>query len=129
MKHRCFQNIRLIAFASILLGLWGCASIQTAPTPEDDIQGIWKSAGSVAVYKIKMVDGGMTVEGRSSHSGNTLQISDVSWDGAILKFTSHMPSTQFTVYHENRMVDRETMTSSTSATGGATHTVTWEKVK
>ena len=49
------------------------------------------------------------------------------WDGTILKLTSHMPSTQFTVYHESRMVNRETMTSSTSATGGATHTVTWKK--
>ena len=127
MKHRCFQNIRLIAFASILLGLWGCASAPTTLTPKEDIEGLWKSPDSVAVYEIKMVDGKMTVAGHSAHSGKTLEISDVSWDGTVLEFISHLPATHFTVYHENRMVDPETMTSTTLAAGGVEHTVIWEK--
>jgi len=129
MKSRCFRNIRLMAFASILLGLGGCASVITSPTDEDNIQGIWKSPDSVAVYEIKMVDGKMTVMGHSTHSGKALQIDEVSWNGKVLEFISHMPSTHFTVYHENRMIDPETMTSTTLAAGGITHTVTWKKTK
>ncbi len=127
MKIRYFKNIRLMAFTSILLTLWGCTSAPTTLTPKEDIEGIWKSPGSVAVYEIKMVDGKMTVAGHSAHSGKKLQIDEVSWDGTVLEFISHMPSMHFTVYHENRMVDPETMTSTTLAAGGVEHTVIWKK--
>lgn len=128
MKTRCFKNIRLITFAWVLLALGGCASAPTTSTPKEDIEGIWKSPDSVAVYEIKRVDGKMTVVGHSAHSGKALQIDEVSWDGKVLEFISHMPSTHFTVYHENRMVDPETMTSTTLAAGGVEHTVTWKKI-
>ncbi len=128
MKPYYVHGIRLVVFTALLLGLLGCTSSRMkAINAEEIIQGTWKSAHSVAVYEIALLDGEMAVKGHSSHSGKELLIRGVSWDGETLKFTSYLPSTNFKVFHENRIVDHETMTSLT--TGKSTHTVIWKKEK
>lgn len=117
----------LILFCgAALLGWTGCASMKPL-TADEAIQGVWKSELSVAVYEIKKVDGAMQVKGRSSYSGKEMLIRDVSWDGSVLLFTSYMPSTDFKVVHENRLLDHETMVSTTRGKGE--HTVIWKKEK
>ena len=125
MKRKRVLILYSAVCVALLPGLSGCTT--SSPDPNAAIQGTWTSEDSVAVYKIEMTEGGLTVEGYSSFSGKEMIIDDVSWDGAILRFTSYMPSTDHKVVHENQLVDSNTMVS--QAEGQGTHTVTWTKQK
>ena len=126
MKQKPVIMLKTALYAAFLLGIAGCTT-RSLYDPDEAIQGTWKSDESVAVYEIGMADGKLTVEGYSSFSGKEMIIGDVSWDGTLLHFTSYMPSTDFKVVHENRLVDSNTMVSQTE--GQDAHTVTWKKQK
>jgi hypothetical protein len=126
MKQKPVMMLKTAFCAALLLGIAGCAT-RALHNPDEAIQGTWKSDESVAVYRIGMADGKLTVDGYSSFSGKEMIIDDVSWDGTLLRFTSYMPSTDFKVVHENRLVDSGTMVSQTE--GQDAHTVTWKKQK
>lgn len=127
MKQINLGTTARLALATLALAAAGCSTSKTTPeaSSDENIQGMWKSPDSVAVYTIVEVDGEMTVAGKSSFSGKEMDITNVSWDGEILKFTSHMPHTEHTIHHENKLVDADTMLS--SATGDSTHQTTWKK--
>ncbi|MDF7798034.1 hypothetical protein P4C99_01065 [Pontiellaceae bacterium B1224] len=117
----------ICVFAASLMG--GCATMK-GPSAEEILTGMWKPEESVAVYEIAVTDDGVQMSGHSEHSGKRLQISDVSWDGDVLRFTSYLASTNMKVVHENRIKDAQTMISRIveNKTGQLrSHTVTWKK--
>lgn len=115
----------------VVVALWGCTTMKK-PSAEEILTGTWQPEGSVAVYKIVVTDGEIQMSGHSEYSGKRLQLSDVSWDGDVLRFTSYMASTDTKVLHENRIKDSETMISQIveNKTGQPrSHTRIWKKVK
>ena len=66
--------------------------------------GTWIDEGedSRAEFTIASTGTGLSVTGRDVGDGEAFQISDVSWDGEVLTFTSLMPSTGYRVRHVMR---------------------------
>lgn len=123
------KRLQWIICVIAALTLGGCATMR-GPDAEEILTGTWKPEGSVAVYEIVMTVGRIEMSGHSSYSGKRLQLSDVSWDGEVLRFTSYMASTEIKVMHENRIKDSETMVSQIveNKTGQPrSHTVVWTK--
>jgi hypothetical protein len=72
--------------------------------------GTWKDSdpdGSTARFTIRPTSNGFSVSGEDSHDGEPFVISDVSWDGKVLRFVSRMASTAHVVEHEFAILDRD----------------------
>jgi hypothetical protein len=69
--------------------------------------GVWRppDGDESAEYTIRAAGGGFQVSGVDRYDGENFVISDVSWDGEVLRFTSTMPSTSWELQHEFRVLD------------------------
>ncbi|NLX24970.1 MAG: hypothetical protein GXY61_03275 [Lentisphaerae bacterium] len=96
--------------ASLWVGLSGCM-VSSGPLNADEaILGTWSSDESVAVYDIsRAADGRLEILGHSTLSGREIMISDVSWDGKVLKFKSYVPATDHRAEREARLINSKTM--------------------
>ncbi len=96
--------------ASLLVGLSGCM-VSSGPLNADEaILGTWSSDESAAVYDIsRATDGRLEIQGHSALSGREIMISDVSWDGEVLKFKSYVPATDHRAEREARLINSKTM--------------------
>ena len=68
-------------FPSEFIGSW----VHTLP---------WDSDDYLAEYKISLRSGKPVVSAVDLNDGERFKISNVSWDGTWLRFTSYMPSTK-----------------------------------
>ena len=66
-------------------------------------QDEWESA----VFSVSSTPGGFRVTGVDRDDGEEFVISDLRWDGAILRFRSLMPSTGLELLHEFRSADSD----------------------
>jgi hypothetical protein len=120
------KKLLLLAMAVAMVGCAGLGDpSRHKSTPAKALQGKWKPVDSVARYEILTKDKRLTIKAHSSLSGKKMEISNVSWDGKLLKFTSYMRHTNHKVHHINRLIDSETMESTTS--GDNQRTVKWKK--
>lgn len=73
---------------------------------EHALVGVWVPDSSEAYteFSISVVDGAFQICGKSRFDGESFVISDVTWDGARVSFTSLMPSTGQVVRNEFRPV-------------------------
>lgn len=73
--------------------------------------GTWRDSdadGETARFAIRPdARGGFEVTGHDAQDGEQFVITDVTWDGKVLRFVSRMPSTQHVVEHEFVVVDRD----------------------
>jgi hypothetical protein len=70
------------------------------------IVGVWRPAGDerTAEWTIAANGDAFRVSAIDRYDGEAFVVSDVSWDGETLRFTSLMPSTQWEVGHAFRLV-------------------------
>ncbi|MBN2685465.1 MAG: hypothetical protein JXR40_09320 [Pontiellaceae bacterium] len=107
MKRRIFNALLCVG---LLVGLSGCMLPAGSLNAEEAILGTWSSDESAAVYNISRADdGSLEVRGHSSFSGREMIVSDVSWDGTVLAFTTYVPATNYRVKHENRLLSSRKM--------------------
>jgi hypothetical protein len=87
------NNVTRLNFSHPLVGTW--------VTDEED---------SRAEFTISMSAGGFAVTGHDISDGEAFVISNISWNGEVLRFDSLMPSTQYAARHAVRMApDGKTM--------------------
>lgn len=61
--------------------------------------GAWRAEDTSAVFRICMVGGQVVVDGFDSADGERFEITDLQVNGAVVAFTSRMPSTDFSVHN------------------------------
>jgi hypothetical protein len=54
-------------------------------------------------------------------------VSDISWDGAVLKFVTYMPATNHTADHVNRLLGKKKMISEIVENGRVAKPKTYKK--
>lgn len=74
----------------------GCSAVG-APAPLAPLIGAWKAADSSAIFRVCMVNGQIGVDGWDSGDKEAFVVSDIAVQGAELRFTSLMPSTNWSV--------------------------------
>ena len=62
-----------------------------------------------AEYTVTALGDAPSVSGVDTSDGEVFVISDVHWDGTVLRFTSLMPSTSYELTHTLRALDAETV--------------------
>ncbi len=72
--------------------------------------GTWRTEDPddlMARFVVRAGPRGFVVSGLDTHGGEPFVISDVSWDGKVLRFVSLMESTSHRVEHEFSVLDRD----------------------
>jgi hypothetical protein len=69
--------------------------------------GTWTHPDESAEYTVSALGDICTVSGVDPGDGESFIISDVSWDGSELRFTSLMPSTEYELRHVFRVVSEK----------------------
>jgi len=69
--------------------------------------GTWyhPDGDSTAEFTVSPAATGFAVSGVDTQDGERFEISEVSWDGEVLGFTSYMPSTSWRTRHRLRVLD------------------------
>ena len=63
------------------------------------LAGVWAATDSAVHYSISPSGTGFTVSAVDTEDGEELEISDVQWDGRVLRFTSTCLSTGWRLDH------------------------------
>jgi hypothetical protein len=87
----------LFALAPAIMGCAVHAGPHTAVSASAPWVGTWQPADSLAVFHVWREGGAVHVEGWDSGDGEWFEISDLAVEGASLRFTSTMPSTDWSV--------------------------------
>jgi hypothetical protein len=74
--------------------------------PPHPLVGTWfhPNNDSTAEFTITAESGGFAVSGVDTGDGERFEISEVTWSGEVLSFTSFMPSTQWRTRHVFRII-------------------------
>ena len=74
--------------------------------PRHPLVGTWfhPTGDSTAEFTVTLEAGGFAVSGVDTGDGERSEISEVTWNGEALSFTSLMPSTQWRTRHVLRLV-------------------------
>jgi len=120
--------MRLITIAAILFLLSGCApammsssshatqQTQSKQGMANDLSGVWYFTDSTAKIKISVQDSRIVINAWDSSDGEKFVISDIYFDGKILRFTSLMPSTNWLVHNDCLIIsDKEMQVSRSGA--------------
>lgn len=70
-------------------------------------EGTWEVIESSARVRVGVVDGLVGIEAWDSNDDEKFEVSDVRWDGSLLKATFRMPSTEHTTHTELQLVGEE----------------------
>ncbi len=120
------EIIRCLLPAVVFVLATGCNTMQTRQAGQEaSMAGTWYLTDSNAKFRISNNNGVISIKGWDSSAGKKFEISDVSWDGTTLKFTSYMPITKWTVINTLRVVDNETLEGQRS--GDSSGPVTYKR--
>jgi uncharacterized caspase-like protein len=100
------------------------AALTSSEMGRDDyhvLWGVWRCSDSTAKYRIFLHEGRIVVEGWDSRDNERFIISDISSNGNNLRFTSRMPSTNWTVHHNCIISNNHEMEVSTSGATSRTY--------
>lgn len=86
--------------------------------------GTWIVEGSTEKFKISFKEGKILIEGWDIVDNERFKISNITWEGKNVKFTSITPSTSWTVHYTLKEVDNETIEAARA--GDVTGTQTWK---
>lgn len=76
------------------------SNTQTEQITVDDLVGVWKTNESTARFKVSVEKRQIVIEGWDSKDNERFEISNISLEGRTLRFTTRMPSTNWTVHRE-----------------------------
>jgi hypothetical protein len=77
--------------------------------PQPMIAGTWNVEGSSAVFRISHRGHETIIEGEDSSDGEAFRVSNVRWDGRILRADFLMPSTDWRTHSELTLIDPDTL--------------------
>ena len=130
MKKICMLLLILCAASSSAFALASAdakGKAKSSSSANSSIAGKWKVVGSTAVFTVSFKNGKAVITGEDSNDGEKFVISDVSWDGRVLKGKFYMPSTKFTTVSELEYTDADTLKG--SCTGDYNGDEQWSRIK
>lgn len=86
-----------------------CPACPDLATP-DPISGVWVDSETQTYLVLGAVGGKVVSIFVIDDDGEVEPVSDVSWDGTTLRFTTYIPSTAFTLVNVLQLQDPETLT-------------------
>jgi hypothetical protein len=114
--------MRVIAVAAILMVFMGVgctthqseivgapSKIQSEQITANDLIGVWRANDSTSKFRIFIHEGRLMIEGWDSSDNERFEISDISLEGRTLRFTSRMPSTNWTVHRQCTIINNQEM--------------------
>lgn len=74
-----------------------------------DLAGIWRTKESTARFRMFPYYGKLMIEGWNNTDYEPFEISNISLEGKTLRFTSRLPSTNWTVHHQCIIINYKEM--------------------
>ena len=100
----------VVGFATLQIETVGAQSkIQSEQITANDLIGVWRANDSTAKFRMFIHEGRLMIEGWDSFDNQRLEISDISLEGRTLRFTSRMPSRNWTVHRQCIIINNQEM--------------------